>query len=303
MPDNGHYSRILLQKYEINCIIKDVVNSFLLTISLVKSGVRKMCEQRKETARRAGAGGFTLVELLVVISIMALLMSMILPSLNRAREAGQRVVCSSNMRQLTLGWYMYSTDNDDRLCSADTLWNDPGNNWVADGLMMPGNNIGGTEEAIKNGILWWPYMGRSFDVYRCKSDSSELLRSYSLSRTMNGDPANIRPYRTLGEITRRAEKMVFTDASSRMRWIDGSFCPVLDMEATPPEWFLSDSRNITARHGDGCIISLADLHCEYWKWSDPRTIRLANWEIHPTDASGGNRDLERMVSLLKGIGQ
>ena len=270
-----------------------------------------MSEQKQNNVREVGRRGFTLIELLVTISIMATLMSMLLPSLNRAREAGQRVVCQSNMRQLTFAWYMYADDNSDRLCSADTTWNDLGNyNWVADGPIIAGNDIGGTEDAIENGVLWWPYAGRSTDLFKCKTDGSELLRSYSISRTMNGERDNIKPFRSLNEISRPAEKMVITDASSQGSWIEGSFSPVVDIEAEQPTWNVRRgadgliTQNITARHADGCNISLADLHCEYWKWKDRRTVKLADWqEISPDEASPGNRDLEHMVRLLRGIGQ
>jgi prepilin-type N-terminal cleavage/methylation domain-containing protein/prepilin-type processing-associated H-X9-DG protein len=55
--------------------------------------------------------GFTLVELLVVIGIIALLISILLPALNRAREAANTIVCKSNMKQLANGFFYYANDN------------------------------------------------------------------------------------------------------------------------------------------------------------------------------------------------
>jgi prepilin-type N-terminal cleavage/methylation domain-containing protein/prepilin-type processing-associated H-X9-DG protein len=56
--------------------------------------------------------GFTLIELLVVISIIALLMSIMMPALSRARESARGVVCKSNLKQLTLAASLWAQDND-----------------------------------------------------------------------------------------------------------------------------------------------------------------------------------------------
>ena len=57
--------------------------------------------------------GFTLTELLVVIGIIALLISILLPALNKARDSASRVVCLSNVRQLYQGIESYCDDNRD----------------------------------------------------------------------------------------------------------------------------------------------------------------------------------------------
>ena len=252
--------------------------------------------------------GFTLIELLVVISIIALLMSILVPSLGKARELGQRTVCLSNLKQLTLAWYLYAGDNDNDLCSPDTLSNDPTlsleargspdtNHWVADELILPTNEMGGTETAIKNGVLW--LYTQLVELYNCPTDSSGRLRSYSISTTMgarNYDFYGGKPFRSLSEIFQPSSKLVLIDAQCGEPWLWLPFRPI-NFTSDPPNWWRA---GITARHSNGCNMSFADMHCEHWKWKDIRTVKYANGQMDYAASSDNNSDIPRMIKIIKG---
>ena len=66
--------------------------------------------------------GFTLIELLVVISIIALLLSILMPALSKVKAKAQSVVCRSNVKQMHLGWFMYAGDNDNKGFDYSAAW-------------------------------------------------------------------------------------------------------------------------------------------------------------------------------------
>lgn len=82
-----------------------------MVASHINHPVSRSADRRSTVRSAAWHPGFTLVELLVVIGIIALLISILLPALNRARESAKSVVCMSNLRQIGLGMTMYINDN------------------------------------------------------------------------------------------------------------------------------------------------------------------------------------------------
>lgn len=273
--------------------------------------------------------GFTLIELLVVIAVIALLLAIFIPALGRARELGQRAVCLSNLRQLTLAWVQYAENNDGKLVFGcrDNLGSNAG--WIGYAFDRPESRFALWEDPDKG--LLWPYLC-NIDVYRCPrgrrghawtyaivggANGSDLytyvtdLNSYMIG-LRHGAPSNrvgntvLRLMRLTDIISPGAsERAVFTDTGQGN---SGGFL-IFYFE---PKWHVGSPPPI--HHAAGATLSFADCHAEYWKWSRetvrlPREVMVFNglsYEYPPRAADlapkteEGLDDLQRMQKAIWG---
>ena len=231
--------------------------------------------------------GFTLLELLVAISIIAILAALLLPVLSKAGTRAKAIECQNNLAQLQLAWQMYVNDHDDFI---------PGNNWWqeagSNGLARCSLNwMTGWEDATladnpdnTNTDLFlnprWASLGqysKSPAIYHCPASRVMVKEGgglFPLARTvsMNGWMGYTnRPLETQFQFIRKATDLVKLSASDALVFIDerddsidDGFFGVSMVNATMVE--------VAANyHGGGGLVTFADGHAEFHRWVSPDT--------------------------------
>ena len=174
---------------------------------------------------------FTLVELLVVIGIIAVLISMLLPALNRAREKARQVQCASNLRQLGFGFVQYVNNNRGITPASGDNSGHLAWDWIC---WYPKTNFDDSVLA--------PYIGRPLNpaVFRCPADdllvhvNQGSLGRYMYSYSMNWHFASngwshgewFSKRVNISQARRSSQKIVFVEEDERTI-NDGSWAPIV----------------------------------------------------------------------------
>jgi prepilin-type N-terminal cleavage/methylation domain-containing protein/prepilin-type processing-associated H-X9-DG protein len=234
-------------------------------------------------------GAFTLVELMVVLVIIGILAALLSTAFNNTKSKGQRVSCLNNLYRLQVAWRLYIDDNDDWLPLNKSVSGplneryfgrrNSSNSWVGGSPKEDTNYVN-----IIRGTLF-PYMEKTVKAYRCPADRSTVVlrkdvlrtRSYAMSAYLAGDGEGVDPRVKSKEaelIKPSPDRIfVFIEEHEASAWL-GSF------QILPREKFALASGNWAStpsdRHTQGCNLTFADGHVEYWKWFWPKKADIQN---------------------------
>jgi len=246
---------------------------------------------RKQHTKRAA---FTLVELLVVIAVISLLIALLIPALRAAREQGQRAVCLSNHRQLTLAWLAYASEYDGRIVrgTARSIHIEgpfTTKGWAGTFFLPPSyqGSLGraGLPDPREKGALW-PWI-QDVDVYRCPRGRRGHTLTYAVVTAANGANGTEgtfvrntggKEWTFMGKrvgstvlLLRRLTDIVSPGAGQRAVFVDtGQTDAGFGVPYVSPTWVHIAPKH----HRDGVTLSMADGHAEYWKWKGRETLDL-----------------------------
>lgn len=225
--------------------------------------------------------GFTLIELLVVIAIIALLMAILMPSLQLARDQAQRIHCVSNTKALLLGWLLYKDDFDGKIVPGHTGrrtdtevgWSNQ-LQWVDEppALDSPWPL---KKDALRRGLLA-KYVGDEVDIFRCPADrrreSSSLpvaFRTFSIAGGANGESWGSYWRATLyTEIKQPSMKYIFVEEMDTRGLNRGSW------QMNPRDRTWTDP--VAMWHNKKSTIGFADGRAEMHTWEDKSFI---DWNL------------------------
>jgi len=245
--------------------------------------------------------GFSLIELLVVMAVIAILAGLLLPSLSSAQAKGRQVSCLNNLRQLQLAWTMYLGDHNNTMpenkmtgtgllgCVSTT------NSWVTGNAQASADPV-----LIKQGCIY--SYTPNIQVYRCPADRSTVFdastpreRSYSMDAYLNGGldvrmyggflPGNVIRYSDL--LPSPSKIFVLLDETQAII-DDGVFLLYRD----PADFWQNGPSH---RHSQGANLSFADGHCERWKWRYPNDIQTHGQAVGNDQ---DRQDLKRLQDAL-----
>jgi prepilin-type processing-associated H-X9-DG protein len=250
--------------------------------------------------------------LLVVIGIIALLISILLPALNNARQQAVQVKCLSQMKQLSNAFVMYVNENHGWMPSCDTCGPLYPQSFTSPiGTIFPTATstatwvgwVDGTavNQALMNGTLW-KYIN-NVNIYKCPADNNIYRnRTYSMNSFLatgtatspngSGWPTvnafTIYKMTQVGNATNtiafveEADPRNFGGATSPNTMINdwnlgGWFenpliCDTLPNQPEATVGYWDDL--IASWHHGGANIAFVDGHAEYHRWTDPRTVNL-----------------------------